>query len=134
MFEITGQPISPESIVNKVKTSGSGCVVTYVGLIRDNSHGKMVKSVEYQDVAGDAAGALERIATEARSRWPVECIAITHRVGVLNVGDINLVVAVAAGHRGEGFSAASYIIDHFKDALPTKKVETYQDGTTLTQE
>jgi len=52
MIEITREPISPELIVNKVKTDSSGCVVTYVGLIREYSRGKPVVSVEYEDASG----------------------------------------------------------------------------------
>ena len=60
----------------------------------------------------------------------MENIAFTHRVGKLKVGDINLVIAVAAD-RGEAFAACQYIIDRFKESLPTHKIETYQDGSTL---
>ena len=131
MIEITREPISPERVVNKVKTDDSGCVVTYVGLIRQNSRGKKVLSVEYQDPAGTATSRLQEIADEARQKWTVENIAITHRIGKLQVGDINLVVAVASAHRQEGFAASQYIIDGFKRLIPTRKTETYQDGTTL---
>ena len=133
MIEITREPISPERVVNKVKTDDSGCAVTYVGLIRQNSHGKRVRSVEYQDPAGTAASRLQEIADEARQKWPVEKIAITHRIGKLKVGDINLVVAVASAHREEGFTASQYIIDGFKRLIPTRKTETYQDGSTLVE-
>jgi molybdopterin synthase catalytic subunit len=131
LIEITTKVISPEQVINRVKTSGSGCVATYVGLIRDNSHGKKVVSVEYQDRDGKAVEGLRKIAAETKEKWQVENIAFTHRIGKLKVGDINLVVAVAAGHRGEGFAACQYIIDRFKESLPTHKIETYQDGTTL---
>jgi len=131
MIEITREPISPERVVNKVKTDDSGCVVTYVGLIRQNSRGKKVLSVEYQDPAGTATSRLQKIADEARQKWTVENIAITHRIGKLQVGDINLVVAVASAHRQEGFAASQYIIDGFKRLIPTRKTETYQDGSTL---
>ena len=133
MIEITREPISPERVVNKVKTDDSGCVVTYVGLIRQNSHDKKVLSVEYQDPAGTATSRLQKIADEARQKWTVENIAITHRIGKLQVGDINLVVAVASAHRQEGFAASQYIIDGFKRLIPTRKTETYQDGTTLVE-
>ena len=133
MIEITREPISPERVVNKVKTDDSGCVVTYVGLIRQNSRGKKVLSVEYQDPAGTATSRLQEIADEARQKWTVENIAITHRIGKLQVGDINLVVAVASAHRQEGFAASQYIIDGFKRLIPTRKTETYQDGTTLVE-
>jgi len=133
MIEITREPIFPERVVNKVKTDDSGCVVTYIGLIRQNSRGKKVLSVEYQDPAGTATSRLQKIADEARQKWTVENIAITHRIGKLQVGDINLVVAVASAHRQEGFAASQYIIDGFKRLIPTRKTETYQDGTTLVE-
>jgi molybdopterin synthase catalytic subunit len=117
-------------VVNRVKTSGSGCVATYVGLIRDNSHGKRVVSVEYTDPRGTAKAGLEKIAGEIRRQWQVEGIAICHRIGKLEVGDINFLVAIAAAHRQEGFAAAQYAVDRFKELLPTRKKESYRDGST----
>lgn len=127
MVEITRIPLSPDEIVKKVKSDGSGCVVTYVGLIRDQSQGRPVLSVEYQDLDGSATSILQVLADEARHRWPIENIAISHRIGKLMVGEVNLVVAVASAHRQEGFAACQYIIDQFKDRLPTKKIEKYLD-------
>ena len=126
MIEITKETISPEQVVNKAKTNSSGCVVTYVGVIRDYSQGKPVISVEYQDSKGNAEKALQGIAEQARKRWRLENIAISHRIGELRVGEINLVVAVASAHRGEGFAACQYIIDQFKERRPTRKIERYQ--------
>ena len=131
MIEITTKAISAEQVITRAKTSGSGCVATYVGLIRDNSHGKKVISVEYQDKDGKAVAGMQKIVAEAKQKWQVENIVFTHRIGKLKVGDINLVVAVAAGHRSEGFAACQYIIDRFKESLPTHKIETYEDGSTL---
>ena len=130
MIEITKEPISPELVVNKVKTDSSGCVVTYVGLIREYSRGKLVLSVEYDDAQGTAEGRLHEIASEIRRKWQLNNIAIYHRIGKLKVGDINLVVAIATAHRQEGFAACQYAIDQFKQKLPTRKKETYQDGST----
>lgn len=127
MIEVNDNPILSERLISAVKTTGSGCVVTYVGLIRDNSEGKKVASVSYQDLRGDAERKLQAIAEEAKQKWPLENVGIYHRTGKLKVGDINLVVAVAAAHRTEGFAACQYIIDNFKQRLPTKKTETYLD-------
>jgi molybdopterin synthase catalytic subunit len=132
MIKITDKPISPATVINEAKTSDSGCVVTYVGLIRDNSHGKPVLSVEYTDADGKAEEGLRRIAGEIMQKFPVNKVAICHRVGKLKVGDINFVVAIGAGHRGEGFAASQYAVDRFKENLPTVKKETYRDGSTLT--
>ena len=130
MIEITTKPISPEAVVNEVKTSGSGCMVVYVGLIRNNSHGKSVTSVEYSDTKGTAKATLEKMAGEIRRQWTVEGIAIYHRIGKLEVGDINFTVAIAAAHRQEGYAAAQYAVDRFKELMPTRKRESYTDGST----
>jgi len=129
MIEITEKPISPELVINRVKTDSSGCVATYVGLIRDYSQGKPVLSVEYQDPQGIAETRLREIANEAKQKWQLEDLAICHRTGKLKVGDINLVVAIAAAHRKEGFAACQHIIDRFKQTIPTQKKETYRDGS-----
>jgi molybdopterin synthase catalytic subunit len=55
---------------------------------------------------------------------------LCHRIGRLEVGDINFLVAIAAAHRQEGFAACQYAVDRFKDTLPTLKKETYRDGTS----
>ena len=129
MIEITEKPISPELVVNKVKTDSSGCVVTYIGLIREYSRDKGVLSVEYEDVEGTAEGELRQIASETRQKWQLDNLAISHRIGKLKVGDVNLVVAVASAHRKEGFAACQYVIARFKQKLPTRKKETYEDGS-----
>lgn len=134
MIAITDQSISPESVVNEVKASSSGCAVTYVGLIRDHSRGKRVRSVAYEDVSGKAEKRLREIADEIKRKWSVDNVAIYHRVGRLNVGDINLVVAIAAAHRTEGFAACQYAIDQFKQEMPTSKKETYLDGSVWIEE
>ena len=129
MIEITEKPVSPEIVVGKVKTDSSGCVVTYIGLIRNYSRGKSVLSVEYEDVGGKAEKRLQEIAGEIKQKWQISNVAIYHRIGQLKVGDINLVVAIAAAHREEGFAACQYAIDQFKQKLPTRKKETYEDGS-----
>jgi molybdopterin synthase catalytic subunit len=131
MIKISDKPLSPETVVNEAKTPDSGCVATYVGLIRDNSRGKSVKSVEYRDVDGKAEQRLLVIADEIKRQFPVNSVVIYHRIGVLKVGDVNLVVAIGAGHRGEGLAAVGRTVDLFKDRLPTSKTETYIDGTTF---
>ena len=129
MIEITDKPISPESVVNEVKTDSSGCVVTYIGLIREYSQGKLVLSVEYKDIGGTAENRLREIANEVRQKWQLNNVAICHRIGKLKVGDINLVIAIGSAHRQEGFAACQYAIDRFKQIMPTHKTETHQDGS-----
>jgi molybdopterin synthase catalytic subunit len=125
MIQITTEPIQPEIIIDETRTTSSGCVATYVGLIRDVSHGKLVLAVEYGDPNGTAASQLAQIADEIRERWSVNNVSICHRIGRLKVGDINFLVAIATAHRREGFAACRYTVDRFKKVKPTTKVETY---------
>ena len=134
MAEITDKPINPQHIINDVKTTGSGCVATYVGLIRDYSRDKRVVSVEYQDTDGTAKHKLQQIEDEINQKWLVNNLSIVHRIGKLLVGDINLVIAIAAAHRQEGFAACQYAVDRFKDLMPAHKIETYLDGSIWEQE
>lgn len=129
LIKLTQKPISPELVINKVKTRSSGCIATYVGLIRDHSRGKAVLWVEYKD-RGGAKERLRQIAEEIKKRWPVNKIAICHRVGRLQVGEVNFLIAVAAAHRREAFAACRYGVDRFKELLPTQKIEAYTDGRT----
>ena len=129
MIKITEKPISPEIIVAETKTDSSGCVLAYIGLIREYSRGKEVLSVEYEDSKGTAENRLREIASEVRQKWQLDNIAICHRTGKLKVGDINLVIAVASAHRQAGFAACLHVIDRFKQIMPTHKTETYQDGS-----
>jgi len=133
MIEITDKPILPELVINKAKTDSSGCVLAYVGVIRDYSHDKPVLSVEYQDPHNTAENSLQEIAREVSQKWQLNNIAICHRIGRLKVGDINIVIAVAAAHRQEAFAACQYAIDRFKQIMPTRKKEAYLDGSNQTE-
>jgi len=130
--KIVDKPIHPEEVVAQAKSDDSGCVVTYVGLIRDTSHDKPVLSVEYRDSDGQAEKKLNALADDIMHKYPVNNLAMCHRVGKLNVGDINIVFACACGHRQEGFEACAYAVDKFKDSMPTQKKETYTDGSVRT--
>jgi molybdopterin synthase catalytic subunit len=128
MIQVTTEPIRPGTVIDETKTESSGCVATYVGLIRNRSHGKHVLYVEYGDAAGNAVKQLEKIAAEMKAKWPLNEVSICHRVGRLKVGEVNFLVAVAAAHRREGFAACRYAVDQFKKRLPTTKTELYEGG------
>jgi molybdopterin synthase catalytic subunit len=71
------------------------------------------------------------IASEARARWPgIDAIAVVHRIGRLEVGDVSIVIAVAAAHRGELFDACRYVIDRIKQIAPIWKKEVGPDGAS----
>ena len=126
---ITDKPIHPELVIDEVKAESSGCVVAYIGLIHGYSRGKSVLSLEFTDPGETAENRLQKVAAEVRQKWQLDNIAIWHRIGKLEVGDINLVIAVASARRQEGFAACQDAIDRLKQIMPTRKTETYQDGS-----
>jgi len=134
MVKITGDVIDIEGVINSTRNKDSGGIIAYIGLIRNTSRDKPVLSVEYSDADGTALARLQGIADAIKDKWPINDMAFVHRIGKLKVGDNNLVVAIAAAHRQEGFAACQYAIDQFKEKLPTCKKETYLDGTCYESE
>jgi molybdopterin synthase catalytic subunit len=107
-----------------------GAVVTFTGAVRDHSEGRPGVSVlEYEAYAEVVVPRLARLATEARTRWPgLGRIVCWHRTGTLGAGDVAVVVAVSAGHRGAAFEAAQWCIDTIKATMPIWKHETWDGG------
>ena len=125
LIEITQAPILPEVAINKVRKDAYGCVVTFIGTVRDtSSSGKKALFLENEASAEESARReLQRIADEIQGRWQLEDIAICHRMGRLKVGEITLVVAIAAPHRREAFEACQYALDRFKQVVPAWEKE-----------
>ena len=119
LIEITRDPIIPEATINKVRKDDYGCVVNFVGMVRDISPtGKKTLFLENEaSQEGLARQELQRIAEEIRDRWQLDDIYICHRMGRLKVGEITLVVAIAAPHRIEAFEACQYTLDRFKQVV-----------------
>jgi len=128
LVEITATPILPEAAINKVRKDAYGCVVTFVGTVRDSSHGKRALFLEYETPAKELArGELQRIADENRAKWRLDDVAIYHRLGKLKLGEITSVFAIAAPHRREAFEACQYAIDRFKEVVPQWEREVTED-------
>ncbi len=108
-----------------------GGVVSFCGTVRDRSEGRPgVTALEYEAYEEQAVPRLEQVAAVARSRWPiVGRLALLHRVGRLDVGDVSVVVVVSAPHRGEAFEAARFSIDTVKRTVPIWKRETWAAGS-----
>ena len=128
MIEITHEPLDPEAITAKVRGDTNGAVVTFLGTTRDQTEGRKVLHLEYEAYRPMADGKLAEIADEIRDRWSVEDVAIAHRLGRLEIGDISLVVAVASPHRKAAFDACQYSVDRIKQTVPIWKKEFFEGG------
>jgi molybdopterin synthase catalytic subunit len=71
---------------------------------------------------------IEKLASQAAAQWPLLAIAITHRLGHLEVGEASVAIALSAPHRGEAFAAGQWLIDTLKEQVPIWKKENWADG------
>ena len=109
-------------------------MVVYIGMVHEYSRGKPVLSLEFKDAEGTAEDKLQDIASAVKQKGQPDNIALCYRIDKLEEGDINLVIAVAVAHRLEVFSVCQYACDQLRQAMPTQKVETYQDGGVWPEE
>ena len=129
MIEITEQQLNSEKITNLVRRDSNGAVVTFLGNTRDNFEGKDVIRLEYEAYVKMAVKKLEEIRQEMMQEFGIEDIAIAHRIGVVDIGETSLVVAVASPHRTEAFQACHKVVDRVKEIVPIWKKEVYADGS-----
>lgn len=130
MIEIKSQSITEQAVIDRVKKSTHGAIVTFVGIVRDNSEGKRVLYLEYETYGEMAKKKLEEIATEIQSRWGISDVDIVHRVGRIELGETVVVIAVGSAHRLNAFQACQYAIDRLKEIVPIWKKEFYDDGSS----
>ena len=128
MILITDEPLDPEATTSLVTRSSNGAVVTFLGVTRDTTADRRVLHLEYEAYRPMADKKLAEIAREVSAEWPVEDVAIAHRVGRLEIGDVSLVVAVASPHRRDAFAASQYVVDRIKQTVPIWKKEFFEGG------
>jgi len=128
LLRVVDRPLSLDEVVQAVSGEGFGGIVTFTGSVRDRSRGRRVLELEYEAYAPMAERMFERIASEVEARWPGTRLAIVHRVGTLRPGELAVVIAAAAAHRGEAFQACRHAIDRLKEDAPIWKKERFEDG------
>jgi molybdopterin synthase catalytic subunit len=129
MIEITHQSLDPERITSQVRKDTNGAVVTFLGSTRNFSEGKRVLKLEYEAYEEMALKKLEEVRQEARAEFGIDDVAISHRIGPVDIGQISLVVAVASPHRKEAFLACHKVVDRVKEIVPIWKKEVFEDGS-----
>jgi molybdenum cofactor synthesis domain-containing protein len=127
--EVTESALSVEEHASLVANRAAGAVVTFSGVVRDHDSGKGVTALEYEGHPS-AKSIIEEVAADVASRYRgVRALAVSHRIGPLEIGDVALACAVAAEHRQEAFAACSDLVDDVKARLPIWKHQVFTDGT-----
>ena len=129
-FAISNVPLDPTPLVALVQAPDMGAVVTFAGIVRDNFGGRATAYLEYEAYESMAVVVLEQLAGEARATWGTGAIAIHHRVGRLAIGEMAVLIVVAAAHRHEAFEATEWLMDRIKEVAPIWKKEIWADGAS----
>jgi molybdopterin synthase catalytic subunit len=130
MIAITDQPIDVDAAIAAAQSERAGAVNVFIGTVRNHAARRTVVRLEYESYDKMALKKMEEVAAEACRRWPVEKVAVVHRKGVLQIGEVAVVIAVSTPHRRESFEACQYIIDTIKQVVPIWKKEVYENGET----
>jgi molybdopterin synthase catalytic subunit len=125
---ITRQVIIPEAFFLLKPSPDSGALATFFGVVRDTNEGHAVKMLYYECYQSMADKKIASIRENVLKRRQLTDVRILHRVGLLEVGDIAIAVAVTSGHRAEAFAACQAVVDEIKSTVPIWKKEFYQDG------
>lgn len=126
---IQSRAIDARALRQNLEDLSCGAMVWFEGRVRNHNEGLEVEQLEYEAYAPLCESLGEQIVAEARERWDFEQIFCVHRTGVLELGEVAVIVAVASHHRDEAFQAARYVIDNIKHRLPIWKREHYCNGT-----
>jgi molybdopterin synthase catalytic subunit len=122
-------PIDHGELVEFVASPAAGATVLFMGTVRDHSEGKEgITHLEYEAYLEEVERVIGSIVEEAYERWPLEGIAVDHRVGTVTLGESSVAVAASAAHRSDAFDAARHVIDELKQRAPIWKKEHWQGG------
>jgi molybdopterin synthase catalytic subunit len=127
MVRLQDGSIDVAALLSETRGDGDGAIALFLGTVRNLNAGRRVLFLEYEAYPGMAEREMERIAAEAVSRFGVTQVAIVHRVGRLEIGDVSVAVVVAAPHRAAAMDACRFAIDAVKVSVPIWKRE-HGDG------
>jgi molybdopterin synthase catalytic subunit len=130
MYSLTDKPIDYAALTEAVRSPQAGAVVLFLGTVRELTNGRQTSSLDYESYPEMAERKLGELEAQARARWPMDRVAMVHRLGHLGLGEVSVAVAVSCPHRHQAFDAARFLIDELKAWVPIWKKENWADGTT----
>jgi molybdopterin synthase catalytic subunit len=127
-IKILAEPLDISACIDKVMSPGVGGIDVFIGTVRDATKGRKVLCLEFEAYERMALTEMQRIADDVLAKWPVSKMVMHHRTGILQVGEVPVVIVVAAAHRDAAFEACRYAIDTLKQTVPIWKKEFFEDG------
>jgi molybdopterin synthase catalytic subunit len=121
-------PIDTLALIRHVRTGADGAIVTFDGCVRNQSHGRRTLYLDYEAYESMALAKMREIAAEVHAKFPIDRVAVAHRLGRLEIAETSVFIAVSAPHRAAAFDACRYVIDTLKRSVPIWKKEYFEDG------
>jgi molybdopterin synthase catalytic subunit len=127
-IELVHSAIDMRALISGVRAGSDGAIVTFDGFVRDQSHNRRTKYLEYEAYESMALAKMREIAVQLHTQFDIHRVAIVHRLGRLEIGETSVFIAVSAPHRGAAFDACRWAIDTLKRSVPIWKKEFFEDG------
>ena len=127
---LTSQPIDSTSLIREVAAADRGAIVLFLGTVRNSNEGRAVNGIDYSAYDAMAVAEMQRIVSEAESRFAGVAIALEHRVGTLSIGEASVAIACSHAHRAAALDANRFVIEELKRRVPIWKREHHLDGTS----
>ena len=127
-FRLTEDPIDLAAVAAEVEDERAGAISTFLGTVRAQSRGRKVVRLEYEAYEGMAESVMGDLAAQLEERYELCSVAITHRVGICEIGEASVAIAVSAPHRQDALAAVKDAIDTLKETVPLWKKEVYEGG------
>ena len=125
---LTESLLDTAQVIQLVESPTCGAIDVFIGTVREKTQDKKVLRLEFEAYDPMALREMDKIAQRALEKWPIEHIAIHHRKGVLDIGEIAVIIAVSSPHRKAAFEACQFAIDTLKETVPIWKKEIFEDG------
>jgi len=124
------EAIDPAGVLASIGSEEDGAAILFLGIVRNHADGRSVTGMHYDAYVEMARPVLAEIASEAAELLGTDRLAVVHRTGELEIGEVSVAIAVSSPHRAESYEASRYVIEEIKKRLPVWKKERYADGNT----
>ena len=127
-YALTRQPIDSPALARRIVSGADGAVITFEGVVRNNSGGRTTKYLEYECYAPMALKTMQQIGREILERHDIHRVAMVHRLGRLAIGEASVSIVVVSAHRQAAYGASLEAINRLKKIVPIWKKEYFEDG------
>jgi molybdopterin synthase catalytic subunit len=128
IYQLVREPIDMAALTRHVRAPEDGAIVTFDGFVRNQSHDRATRYLDYEAYESMALAKMREIGGQLHEKYRIHRVAMVHRLGRLEIGETSVFIAVSAPHRAAAFDACRFAIDTLKRTVPIWKKEYFEDG------